>query len=54
MNSSEAIERGMTAIEERGTIVIERAKAKPSGKNLALATADAEAWNVLRHLSRIL
>lgn len=60
MNQREAMERGMAAIEDRKRVAITRAKAKPSvaasspDELKADAVADAEAWNLLRHLSRIL
>lgn len=60
MNQREAMERGMAAIEGRKRIAVNRAKAKPSVASTASeelrakAKADAEAWNMLRHLSTIL
>jgi len=61
MTNREAIERGMAAIEGGGVITVNKTgtKAKadsPVGdpSTEGGADLDAEAWNMLRHLSRIL
>ena len=66
MNSSEAIARGMEALAKVGQLEVDAkgGTAKPSPKrvrgkaamarNEVTAAGDAEAWNVLRHLSTIL
>lgn len=60
MTNREAIERAMDALVGRGSINVTKAKAKaappsePTQQETDDAKADAEAWNMLRHLSRIL
>lgn len=62
MTNREAIERAMAALNEQGRIAPNagKTKARPvtasnaSDELKAEAAADAEAWNMLRHLSRIL
>jgi len=58
MTNKEALQRGMAALEERKTFTVTRKKAKhikaDSANELDARAADAEAWNMLNHLSGIL
>lgn len=56
MTNRDALEHAMVAIQDRQRVDIERAKAKPRAKvkDEQGAARDAEAWNMLRHLFRIL
>lgn len=61
MTNREAVERGMTALEERSTINPNKGRTRAAARKVnpeivtqAEADKDAEAWNMLRHLSRVL
>lgn len=55
MNNSEAIVRAMAALEARETFTIStRRNARPVDGTDAEQAADAEAWNALEHLRKIL
>lgn len=56
MNNREAIAIALVALEQRGTFAVDRRKARASrqAEDQPAAAADAEAWNTLTLLAKVI